>query len=233
MLLLVGVLFGLAGYWICGFAVQMGGVGDAHAALAESIPSAERSALNHEVEPVLFGHHWGLMGSSGFFLVTDDSARDGAAMLWLAQASLLAIALTAALGSALERGKLLAMAFCSYLVGWLVYPLLANWVWGGGWLAELGREFGLGHGFVDLGGAAVVHETAGVLALIFAVILGPRHGRFGAMCRRFPFRPQRAVHRAGQRDFAGVVDGDERVRVGGVAGGHCVADVFRRGRSLR
>jgi Amt family ammonium transporter len=97
----------------------------------------------------------------------------------LIQAALLAIAIAAALGAALERGRLLAMAFCAYLIGVLVYPLLANWVWGGGWLAELGREFGLGHGFVDQAGAGVVHETAGILALVIAVVLGPRHGRFG------------------------------------------------------
>jgi ammonium transporter, Amt family len=71
------------------------------------------------------------------------------------------------------------MAFCAYLFGVLIYPLLANWVWGGGWLAEMGREFSLGNGFVDVGGAAVVHETAGVFALVIAVVLGPRHGRFG------------------------------------------------------
>jgi Amt family ammonium transporter len=71
------------------------------------------------------------------------------------------------------------VAFCAYLIGWLVYPLLANWVWGGGWLAELGREFGLGHGFIDVAGSGVVHETAGALALVIAIVLGPRHGRFG------------------------------------------------------
>ena len=92
---------------------------------------------------------------------------------------MLAIALAAALGAALERGRLLAIAFCAYLIGVLIYPLLGNWVWGGGWLAELGREFGLGHGMVDLGGAGVVHETAGTLALVIAIVLGPRHGRFG------------------------------------------------------
>jgi ammonium transporter, Amt family len=178
-LLLVGVLFGLTGYWVCGFAVQTGGVGDTHAALTQPLLPAERSALDHEVGPVAFGHHWGLMGSSGFFLATDDSARDGIAALFLIQAALLTIAVAAALGAALERGKLLPMAFCAYLIGWLVYPLLANWVWGGGWLAELGREFGLGHGFVDLGGAGVIHETAGILALVIAIVLGPRHGRFG------------------------------------------------------
>jgi len=184
-LLLVGVLFGLTGYWIGGFAVQTGGIGDSHAALAQPFPSAEKSALDHELGPVAFGHHWGIMGSSGFFLATDaspasdDSAREGISSLFLIQAALLAIAIAAALGAALERGRLLAMAFCAYLIGVLVYPLLANWVWGGGWLAELGREFGLGHGFVDQAGAGVVHETAGILALVIAVVLGPRHGRFG------------------------------------------------------
>jgi len=178
-LLLVGVLFGLTGYWIGGFAVQTGGIGDAHAALIQPFLPAEQSALDHELGPVLFGHHWGFMGSSGFFLVTDDSTRNGIAALFLIQAASLAIAIAAALGAALERARLLAMAFCSYLIGVLVYPLLANWVWGGGWLAELGREFGLGHGFVDLGGASVVHLTAGTLALVIAIVLGPRHGRFG------------------------------------------------------
>jgi ammonium transporter, Amt family len=178
-LLLVGVIFGLTGFWIGGFALQTGGIGDAHAALAQQVLPAEQSALDHELGPIFFGHHWGLMGSAGFFLATDDSTRNGIAALFLIQAAWLAIAIAAALGAALERGRLLAMAFCSYLIGVLVYPLLANWVWGGGWLAELGREFGLGHGFVDLGGAGVVHQSAGILALVIAIVLGPRHGRFG------------------------------------------------------
>jgi Amt family ammonium transporter len=178
MLVLVGVLFGLTGYWIGGFAVQMGGIGNSHAALNAPISTTVTSVLDYEVGPFLFGHHWGLFGSSGFFLVTDDSARAGAGLLFLVQAALLAISLAAALGGALERGKLMAMAICSYLIGLVVYPLLANWVWGGGWLAELGREFGLGHGYVDIGGAGVVHETAGILALVYAVALGPRHVRF-------------------------------------------------------
>ncbi|HEV3272712.1 MAG TPA: hypothetical protein VGZ93_11075 [Candidatus Methylacidiphilales bacterium] len=185
VLLLVGVLFGLTGYWIGGFAVQTGGIGDAHAALAQPFSTAEKGALDHELSPVLFGHPWGFMGSAGFFLAQDaspapdDSSRNGVASLFLIQAALLAIAVAAALGAALERGRLLAMAFCACLIGVLVYPLPANWVWGGGWLAEMGREFGLGHGFVDSGGAGVVHETAGTLALVIAIVLGPRHGRFG------------------------------------------------------
>ena len=178
-LLLLGVVFGLIGYWMGGFAVQTGGIGDDHAALSQAIPTAGRTALDHELGFVASGHHWGIMGSSGFFLITDETASNGSPALFLTQAVLLVIALAAALGAALERARLLSMAVFAFLVGVLIYPLFANWVWGGGWLAELGREYGLGHGFVDLAGSGVVHETAGTLALVIAIVLGPRADRFG------------------------------------------------------
>lgn len=178
-LLLVGVMFALIGYWIGGFAVQTGGAGDSHAALTGPLLSTEKGTLDHELGFMAAGHHWGIMGSSGFFLMTDPAARNGIMAIFLGQAALLVIAVAAALGAALERGRILAMAVGAFLIGVFIYPLLANWVWGGGWLAEMGREYGLGHGFIDLGGASVVHETAGTLALVIAVILGPRHGRFG------------------------------------------------------
>ncbi len=178
-LLLVGLVFGLIGYWMGGFAVQMGGVGDAHAALVQSVLPSEKSTLDHELGFRFLGHYWSYMGSSGFFLITDETSRNATAALFLSQAVLLAIAVAAALGAALERGRLLAMAITAFLIGALIYPLFANWVWGGGWLAEMGREFGLGHGFVDLAGAGVVHETAGTLALVIAMALGPRYGKFG------------------------------------------------------
>jgi Amt family ammonium transporter len=63
-------------------------------------------------------------------------------------------------------------------VGAVIYPLYANWVWGGGWLSKLGSNFGLGHGHVDFAGSSVVHLTGGVLALVGAKILGPRLGKF-------------------------------------------------------
>ncbi len=177
-LLLLGTIFALAGYWMGGFAVQTGGIGDAHAALP--VPSAlqERSALDHELGFMAAGHHWGLMGSAGFFLNADDTTRGGMASLFLIQAVGLLIAVSATLGASLERGRIVAMAVLSFLIGAGIYPLVANWIWGGGWLAALGRGFGLGHGVVDLAGAGVIHETAGTLALVVALVLGPRHGRF-------------------------------------------------------
>ena len=187
-LLVIGVAFGWIGYWAGGFAVQTGGVGDAHAALAESLMPAAHSGLDHELGLMVMGHHWGLMGSSGFFLISEAPARNGTAALFLNQAALLAITLAAALGAALERGRLLAMAVTAFVIGAVIYPLFANWVWGGGWLAELGREYGLGHGFVDLGGACVVHQTAGTLAFVIALVIGPRYGRFG-----LDNKPNRAI----------------------------------------
>ncbi|HEY3594051.1 MAG TPA: hypothetical protein VGL13_09255, partial [Polyangiaceae bacterium] len=57
-------------------------------------------------------------------------------------------------------------------------PIYANWVWGGGWLSALGRNFGLGHGHVDFAGSSVVHLTGGVAAFVGAKMLGPRLGKY-------------------------------------------------------
>jgi Amt family ammonium transporter len=60
----------------------------------------------------------------------------------------------------------------------LIYPIYGNWVWGGGWLSQLGANFGLGHGVVDFAGSGVVHMVGGVTALAGALVLGPRIGKF-------------------------------------------------------
>src|SRR5262249_59835196 len=54
----------------------------------------------------------------------------------------------------------------------------ANWVWGGGFLSQLGANFGLGHGHVDFAGSSVVHMTGGMAALAGAMVLGPRIGKY-------------------------------------------------------
>jgi Amt family ammonium transporter len=177
-LLLLGAAFALAGYWAGGFAVQAGGIGDAHAALPGPLVLDERGALDHELGFMAGGHHWGFMGSAGFFLSADESSREAMAALFLVQAAGLVVAVGAMLGAALERGRILAMSVMAFLAGAVIYPLIANWIWGGGWLAALGRGFGLGNGVIDLAGSGVVHETAGALALAVALVLGSRHGRY-------------------------------------------------------
>jgi Amt family ammonium transporter len=60
----------------------------------------------------------------------------------------------------------------------LPYCLFANWVWGGGWLAQAGKNWGLGHGAVDFAGSGVVHAMGGVIGLAGAIIIGPRIGKY-------------------------------------------------------
>src|SRR5437763_392174 len=64
-----------------------------------------------------------------------------------------------------ERWKFSAFCVFAFVMGGIVYPVFANWVWGGGWLATLGSNFKLGHGHVDFAGSSVVHLVGGVAGL--------------------------------------------------------------------
>src|SRR5205809_449939 len=81
-------------------------------------------------------------------------------------------------GALAERWKFAAFAVFSVFVGAFIYPIYANWTWGGGWLAMLGKNVGLGHGHVDFAGSSVVHMTGGVMAFVTAALLGPRRGKY-------------------------------------------------------
>jgi Amt family ammonium transporter len=81
-------------------------------------------------------------------------------------------------GAMAERLKFGGFVLMSLWVSMFIYPVIANWVWGGGWLANLGRVAGLGNGAVDFAGSGVVHMVGGSLALVGAIVLGPRIGRF-------------------------------------------------------
>jgi Amt family ammonium transporter len=61
------------------------------------------------------------------------------------------------------------------------------WVWGGGWLSQLGASLNLGHGYVDFAGSSVVHAVGGFCAMALAVILGPRLGKYGPDGKPRPF----------------------------------------------
>ncbi len=91
-----------------------------------------------------------------------------------------ALAAVIPLGAGEERWRLgAAAASTAVFAGWS-YPLFAHWVWGGGWLAELGSKFGLGAGFVDVGGAGTIQALGGLSALSVSWLLGPRRGKFSA-----------------------------------------------------
>jgi len=161
---------GLFAYWVCGFAIQMGG----------SAPIANLGGaypLNNEFAVNLFGKPWGLFGTKGFFL--SGSTYDvGVMVLFLFQMVFMDTATTIVTGGCAERWKYSAFCVSTIFLGALTYPLFGNWAWGGGWLSQLGANFGLGHGYCDFAGSGVVHAVGGLTAMAVAMQLGPRIGKY-------------------------------------------------------
>jgi Amt family ammonium transporter len=162
---------GMLAYWLIGFAIQMGGVG-AVANLGGTPP------LSAEYAITLFGKSFGLWGQNGLFLVHKGTYDVGVMVLFLFQMVFMDTALTIVTGAAAERWKYAAFVVSSFLMGAFTYPLFANWAWGGGWLANLGVNFGLGKGYSDFAGSGVVHAVGGVTALAISMMLGPRIGKY-------------------------------------------------------
>jgi Amt family ammonium transporter len=161
---------GMLGFWMMGFAFQMGGVG----ALTTLGGDA---TLSHEFALTIGGKSFGLFGTQGFFL-TFANYTPAVAALFLFQVVFMDTAATIPTGAMAERWKFLSFVLFSFAVSTVIYPIYANWVWGGGWLSTLGTHYGLGHGHVDFAGSSVVHLTGGVAALVGAQMLGARVGKF-------------------------------------------------------
>jgi len=161
---------GILSYWACGFAIQMGGVG-AVGALGGT------PGIANEFTIELFGKTFGLFGMQGFFL-SGDAYDVGVFTLFLFQLVFMDTTATIPTGAMAERWKFSSFVIFAFFMTAFIYPLYANWVWGGGWLATLGSNFGLGHGHVDFAGSSVVHMVGGVCALAGAIVLGPRIGKF-------------------------------------------------------
>ena len=82
-----------------------------------------------------------------------------------------ATAATIVSGAMAERTKFASYCIYSLVISAVVYPIEAHWIWGGGWLAQLG--------FIDFAGSCAIHMVGGISAIIGAIILGPRIGKYG------------------------------------------------------
>ena len=83
--------------------------------------------------------------------------------------------------------EILGFVLMGLWVSMFIYPLVGNWVWGGGWLANLGRSIGWGNGAVDFAGSGVVHMIGGAVGLAGAMVIGPRIGNSIKMDLPIPF----------------------------------------------
>ena len=122
---------------------------------------------------IMFSEGNPFFGTSGFFLVGAESGADVPLWaFWLFQAAFCGAAATIVAGGMAERMKFPAYLAYSFIISSFIYPVVGHWTWGGGWLAQLD--------FFDFAGSTVVHLTGGATALVGAMILGPRLGRFNA-----------------------------------------------------
>ena len=168
------MVYGIAmiAYWAVGFAIQAGGVG----ALGTL---GGYDQLNHEFLVTVGGHEYGLFGMKGFFL-TGVAYNAAVFAYFLFQMVFMDTAATIPTGALAERWRFISFCVFTVFIGAVIYPVFGNWAWGGGWLSQLGKNAGLGHGYVDFAGSGVVHLTGGVMALVTAKLLGARRGKYNA-----------------------------------------------------
>ena len=143
----------------------------------------------------MFGDGSSFLGLNGFFLSGPDNSPATAeaykgifsSLNWTSvplfakfffQLVFAGTAATIVSGAVAERIKYFSFFAFSFLMGVLIYPIQGHWIWGGGWLSQLG--------FKDFAGSTVVHSIGGWAALVGATLLGPRLGKYGADGRMNP-----------------------------------------------
>jgi Amt family ammonium transporter len=160
---------GMLGFYVLGFGLMFGGVGPL-------TTLGGYAGLNQEFTLSVFGQNFGLFGKTGFFLSGHYDIAVYA--LFLCQMVFMDTTATIPTGACAERWKYSAFMLYGAAVGTILYPIYGNWVWGGGWLSQIGGWWGLGHGAIDFAGSSVVHFQGGVIALIGAWFIGPRIGKY-------------------------------------------------------
>lgn len=118
---------------------------------------------------------YGISGTKGFFL----NGMDDVSVLALFFFMMVFMDTTATIPTGAMCERWAWKNFLLYGI-WVALPycLYANWVWGGGWLAQAGLNWGLGHGAVDFAGSGVVHAMGGIIGLAGAMVIGPRIGKY-------------------------------------------------------
>lgn len=118
----------------------------------------------------------GWIGTSNFFVpaVGEDVAGLPLMAFWFFQLVFAGTAATIVSGAMAERTKFTSYLLYSFFISGIIYPIAGHWMWGGGWLSTLP----FGAGFKDFAGSTVVHSVGGWLALVGALAIGPRIGRF-------------------------------------------------------
>ncbi len=124
------------------------------------------------------GKSWNWLGEGPLFLKGFANAPVQSQLEILFEFLAVAMAAIIPWGSGADRLRLTAGCVIAAVLSVLVFPVLAHWVWAGGWLAQLGTNFGVGAGFLDPAGAGTVHLLGGLSALAVVWVAGSRRGKF-------------------------------------------------------
>ncbi len=135
---------GSLSYWLIGFSIMFGGTAAGFIGVGALAVGGDWSALGLDFPVHVF---------------------------FIFQAVFAATAATIVSGAVVERIKYPAYLIFSLVITAFIYPVVGHWIWGDGWLAELG--------FVDFAGSTVVHLTGGCAAMVGAFMVGPRLGKYG------------------------------------------------------
>ncbi|HVU00549.1 MAG TPA: ammonium transporter [Polyangiaceae bacterium] len=165
---------GCLGFWAYGFAFGWGNWFNGPVAPGwYSSLGPGTSVLN---SGITIAGKYGVLGTKGFFL--GSSVSDTAVMaLFFFMMVFMDTTATIPTGAMAERWAWKNFVLYGLWVA-LPYCVYANWVWGGGWLAQGGINWHLGHGAVDFAGSGVVHAMGGILALAGGICIGPRIGKY-------------------------------------------------------
>jgi ammonium transporter, Amt family len=151
-----------------GTAVLNGGVGIG--------PAYEKDAKgNDDTSKPTGAYKFGLLGTKGFFLNGVDDVSVMALFFFM----MVFMDTTATIPTGAMAERWATKNFIIYGL-WVALPycIYANWVWGGGWLAQMGVNWNLGHGAVDFAGSGVVHAMGGIIGLAGALVVGARIGKY-------------------------------------------------------
>ncbi len=165
MMNLVIFALGVVGWFVCGYALMFGSVG---------VAALDISPLG---SPLQIGD-WSIISTSGFFL-TGQAYDVGILAFFFFQLVFMDATATIPTGAMAERFKFSGFIFWGLFASMILYPVFGNWMWGGGFLSQLGTLGPKwGHGAVDFAGSGVVHAVGGIAAFWGAKILGARIGKF-------------------------------------------------------
>ncbi len=165
MMNLVIFALGAVGWFVCGYALMFGSV---------SNPALGITPLGNGAH---FGE-WQYISHSGFFL-TGHAYDVGILAFFFFQLVFMDATATIPTGAMAERFKFSGFIWWGLFASMILYPVYGNWVWGGGFLSQLGALGPKwGHGSLDFAGSGVVHAMGGIAAFWGAKILGARIGKF-------------------------------------------------------